>query len=195
MDTSCRTSPWARRSSGASAGDACAPRDAPRWTACGWPATTVSAKPNPPNDRRFKGVSYAARIDRTWPHGRQHGPSAARGRPPMRGLRQVAEGDRGVDPGQGRRCLVGRGSREEAGDAAGDLADGPGSGRGRDRQRPTTPPDAGDILIDGGNSYYVDDIRRAQELAEKGIHYVAVGTSGGVWGRERGYCLMIGGET
>ena len=54
--------------------------------------------------------------------------------------------------------------------------------------------DAGDILIDGGNSYYVDDIRRARELSAKGIHYVDVGTSGGVWGRERGYCLMIGGE-
>jgi 6-phosphogluconate dehydrogenase len=53
----------------------------------------------------------------------------------------------------------------------------------------------GDILIDGGNSYYVDDIRRAQELAPRGIHYVDVGTSGGVWGRERGYCLMIGGDT
>ncbi len=53
---------------------------------------------------------------------------------------------------------------------------------------------SGDILIDGGNSYYVEDIRRAKELAEKGIHYVDVGTSGGVWGRERGYCLMIGGE-
>ena len=52
----------------------------------------------------------------------------------------------------------------------------------------------GDILVDGGNSYYVDDIRRAQELAPKGIHYMDVGTSGGVWGRERGYCLMIGGE-
>jgi len=52
----------------------------------------------------------------------------------------------------------------------------------------------GDILVDGGNSYYVDDIRRAQELGPKGIHYVDVGTSGGVWGRERGYCLMIGGE-
>jgi 6-phosphogluconate dehydrogenase len=52
----------------------------------------------------------------------------------------------------------------------------------------------GDILIDGGNSYYVDDIRRARELAAKDIHYVDVGTSGGVWGRERGYCLMIGGE-
>jgi 6-phosphogluconate dehydrogenase len=51
-----------------------------------------------------------------------------------------------------------------------------------------------DILIDGGNSYYVDDIRRAKELATKGIHYVDVGTSGGVWGLERGYCMMIGGE-
>lgn len=54
--------------------------------------------------------------------------------------------------------------------------------------------ETGDILIDGGNSYYVDDIRRAKELASKGIHYVDVGTSGGVWGLERGYCMMIGGE-
>ncbi len=53
---------------------------------------------------------------------------------------------------------------------------------------------SGDILIDGGNSYYVDDIRRAKALAPKGIHYVDVGTSGGVWGLERGYCMMIGGE-
>ena len=53
---------------------------------------------------------------------------------------------------------------------------------------------AGDIIIDGGNSYYVDDIRRARELKDKGIHYVDVGTSGGVWGLERGYCQMIGGE-
>lgn len=53
--------------------------------------------------------------------------------------------------------------------------------------------EAGDILIDGGNSYYVDDIRRAKELAPKRIHYVDVGTSGGVWGLERGYCMMIGG--
>jgi len=52
----------------------------------------------------------------------------------------------------------------------------------------------GDIVIDGGNSYYVDDIRRAKELAAKQIHYVDVGTSGGVWGLERGYCMMIGGE-
>jgi 6-phosphogluconate dehydrogenase len=50
-----------------------------------------------------------------------------------------------------------------------------------------------DIVIDGGNSYYIDDIRRAKELGEKGIQYVDVGTSGGVWGLERGYCQMIGG--
>jgi 6-phosphogluconate dehydrogenase len=54
--------------------------------------------------------------------------------------------------------------------------------------------DADDILIDGGNSYYVDDIRRARDLSAKQIHYVDVGTSGGVWGLERGYCMMIGGE-
>jgi 6-phosphogluconate dehydrogenase len=54
--------------------------------------------------------------------------------------------------------------------------------------------EADDILIDGGNSYYVDDIRRAKQLAPKRIHYVDVGTSGGVWGLERGYCMMIGGE-
>src|SRR5512136_1948456 len=51
-----------------------------------------------------------------------------------------------------------------------------------------------DIIVDGGNSYYIDDIRRAKELASKGIHYVDCGTSGGVWGLERGYCLMVGGE-
>ena len=54
--------------------------------------------------------------------------------------------------------------------------------------------EGGDILIDGGNSYYVDDIRRAKELTPKKIHYVDVGTSGGVWGLDRGYCMMIGGE-
>jgi 6-phosphogluconate dehydrogenase len=54
--------------------------------------------------------------------------------------------------------------------------------------------EAGDVLIDGGNSYYVDDIRRARQLAARRLHYVDVGTSGGVWGLERGYCMMIGGE-
>jgi 6-phosphogluconate dehydrogenase len=53
----------------------------------------------------------------------------------------------------------------------------------------------GDIIIDGGNSHYIDDIRRAKELRSKGIHYVDVGTSGGVWGIDRGYCMMIGGES
>jgi 6-phosphogluconate dehydrogenase len=55
--------------------------------------------------------------------------------------------------------------------------------------------EAGDILIDGGNSYYIDDLRRAKRLASQNVHYVDVGTSGGVWGLERGYCMMIGGET
>jgi 6-phosphogluconate dehydrogenase len=59
----------------------------------------------------------------------------------------------------------------------------------------TSKLDVGDIVIDGGNSYYIDDIRRAKELAAKGLHYVDVGTSGGVWGLERGYCQMIGGES
>jgi 6-phosphogluconate dehydrogenase len=54
--------------------------------------------------------------------------------------------------------------------------------------------EAGDIIIDGGNSFYVDDIQRAKDLTPKHIHYVDVGTSGGVWGLERGYCMMIGGE-
>jgi 6-phosphogluconate dehydrogenase len=54
--------------------------------------------------------------------------------------------------------------------------------------------EAGDVLIDGGNSYYVDDIRRQKDLRPKGIHYLDVGTSGGVWGLERGYCMMIGGD-
>src|SRR3954452_2417463 len=55
--------------------------------------------------------------------------------------------------------------------------------------------DEGDIIIDGGNSYYRDDIDRARALAPKGIHYLDVGTSGGVWGVERGFCLMIGGDS
>ena len=53
--------------------------------------------------------------------------------------------------------------------------------------------EAGDIIIDGGNSYFKDDVRRSQKLKERGIHYIDVGTSGGIWGLERGYCMMIGG--
>ena len=55
--------------------------------------------------------------------------------------------------------------------------------------------ESGDTIIDGGNSYYVDDIQRAKRLRSLGIHYLDVGTSGGIWGLERGYCMMIGGET
>ena len=77
----------------------------------------------------------------------------------------------------------------------GHMADGAGGGcRSIDRQAMAPLLDSGDTIIDGGNSYYIDDIRRAKELSEKGIHYVDVGTSGGVWGLERGYCMMIGGE-
>ena len=54
---------------------------------------------------------------------------------------------------------------------------------------------AGDIVIDGGNSHYADDMRREQELKARGVHYLDVGTSGGLWGLERGYCLMVGGDT
>ena len=52
----------------------------------------------------------------------------------------------------------------------------------------------GDVIIDGGNTFYKDDVRRGKALAEKGLHYIDVGTSGGVWGLERGYCMMIGGD-
>ena len=74
------------------------------------------------------------------------------------------------------------------------MANGPSGGGRLVHRRPPAHLEAGDVLIDGGNSYYVDDIRRARELASKQIHYVDVGTSGGVWGLERGYCMMIGGE-
>ena len=84
---------------------------------------------------------------------------------------------------------------EEADEAARDLADGAGGVVDETIADLLPHLETGDILIDGGNSYYIDDIRRAKELAAKGIHYVDVGTSGGVWGLERGYCMMIGGET
>ena len=76
------------------------------------------------------------------------------------------------------------------------MGDGAG-GRGRSVARPAGRRDSqrDDIIIDGGNSYYIDDIRRAEELQAEGLHYLDVGTSGGVWGAERGYCLMIGGDT
>ena len=86
------------------------------------------------------------------------------------------------------------GFREEAQDAAGCVADGSGGAVDSVLASLVTVLAPGDIVIDGGNSYYHDDIRRAEELKTKGIHYVDCGTSGGVWGLDRGYCLMIGGE-
>src|ERR1700726_2076644 len=70
----------------------------------------------------------------------------------------------------------------------------PAAVAGATLKEPAAKLEPGDIVIDGGNSYYSDDIRRAKELAAKSLHYVDVGTSGGVWGLERGYCQIIGGE-
>jgi len=135
-----------------------------------------------------KGGHSAARNDRTWPHGRQHG-------------RRLLAG--------GHQCVVFDRSPKAVEDVTRAKAVGASSIVDLVKQLETpraiwlmVPAAAvdptvssllphltpGDILVDGGNSYYVDDIRRAQELAQKGIHYVDVGTSGGVWGRERGYC-------
>src|SRR5215470_16958126 len=71
----------------------------------------------------------------------------------------------------------------------------PAAVTGRSLDHLTSMLDPGDAVIDGGNTYYRDDITRAKALAARKIHYVDCGTSGGVWGLERGYCLMIGGET
>jgi 6-phosphogluconate dehydrogenase len=76
----------------------------------------------------------------------------------------------------------------------GGLADGSSGGGGRHHRRPHAASQPGDIVVEGWNSYYVDDMRRAKELASHSAHCVDVGTSGGEWGRERGFCMMIGGE-
>ena len=92
------------------------------------------------------------------------------------------------------RLGVARGLRRQAEQAAGGLGDGPrGRDHGVDRLQLGDRLESGDAIIDGGNSYYRDDIRRGAKLAEKGIDYIDCGTSGGVFGLERGYCLMIGG--
>ena len=104
-----------------------------------------------------------------------------------RGDELAGEGATGADDA--------RGLRGHAREAAGDLDHGARGDRPARRSTSSSAllePD--DIVIDGGNSYYRDDITRAKALAESGIHYVDCGTSGGVWGLDRGYCLMIGGE-
>ncbi len=85
------------------------------------------------------------------------------------------------------------GPRRPARRAAGRVADGAGRVRRRHAGRARAAAGPGDVVVDGGNSYYVDDIRRSKALAEEGIDYLDCGTSGGVFGLERGYCLMIGG--
>ena len=142
-----------------------------------------------------QGATHATRNDRPGPDGSQHGAPADRRRTLLRRLRH----------GPRRRCRISSGTRRRV------PLRSPISPAKLDAPRavwlmvPAAVVDktlaallphlaAGDIVIDGGNSHYVDDIRRAKELAAKGIHYVDVGTSGGVWGLERGYCMMIGGE-
>ena len=111
-----------------------------------------------------------------------------------RGTDLAAAGAAMAQRGRHRRRLA-RGPGREAGAAAARVGDGPRRpARRRTRSRRCAALlDEGDTVIDGGNSYFKDDVRRAKLCAEHGIHYVDVGTRGGVWGLERGYCLMIGG--
>jgi len=112
----------------------------------------------------------------------------------MRCLQQISETGRGTKSRGSRRSRVATRSGGAVIQAASDMADGARGSCGSEIADLLPYLDVGDVLIDGGNSYYVDDIRRARELGQKGIHYLDVGTSGGVWGLERGYCMMIGGE-
>ena len=140
-------------------------------------------------------MRHGTRHDRTGPDGRQHGAAPAAGRPPVRRLRSSIR----------KRCRhwskKGRSGRRRSKTSSQKLKKPraiwmmvPAAVVDPTLQDLVPLLERDDIVIDGGNSYYHDDIRRAAELKPKGIHYVDVGTSGGVWGLERGYCLMIGGE-
>ena len=138
---------------------------------------------------------HANRNDRTRSDGRQHGSPSYPWWPP--GCRERSDGRQGArvrrqGRGHGRRQR--RRARPEPRGAARHLDHASGRrGRRQDRAVGAAALE-GDIIIDGGNSHFTDDTRRARALAAKGIEYVDVGTSGGVWGLERGYCLMIGGN-
>ncbi len=144
---------------------------------------------------RKLGASDATGNDRFGTHGRQHGASSAQRRPRLcrvrRSRRQPSMRSRMKARSAPARCATWSRSwrsRERYGSWC------------RSRSWTRSAPNCcrylepGDTLIDGGNSHYIDDIRRSKALAERGIHYVDVGTSGGVYGLERGYCMMIGGE-
>ena len=157
----------------------------PGWRS--WPA---------PSMQRSRSEANADRRDRTRPHGRQHLSPPDEGGAPLRGVRRQRQAARGAGEGRCHSRRVARGDGEGArGKAARRLADAAGrpDHRGNGRDVSAACSSADDIIIDGGNSFYKDDIRRAKKLAEKRIRYVDCGTSGGVWGIERGYCMMIGG--
>ena len=130
-------------------------------------------------------------------HGRQHFSPPDENRPHLHRIRRQRQAARGAREG-GRhggsvtgRC--GQGPQGKAARGMGDVAGRPNYRNDDRASRLLLEQD--DIIIDGGNSFYKDDIRRAKEFAAKGIRYIDCGTSGGVWGIDRGYCMMIGGQS
>ena len=139
---------------------------------------------------------HATRHDRPRPDGRQHRPPADEERPHRRGLRQGCEGGRRRSPAKARpaptRWKISCAKLEKPRTAwvmlpAGEITEATIEALAKLMQ-------PGDVIIDGGNTFWQDDVRRGEALKSKGMHYVDVGTSGGVWGIERGYCMMIGGD-
>ena len=139
--------------------------------------------------------AHAIRNGGSGPHGREHDAAADARRASTRGLRSQPGRCQATGGRRSDGIVVARRSRREADASARGVDHGSGgrSHRSRRCRNWRQHLQSGDTIIDGGNSYFKDDVRRAKELKGKGIHYIDVGTSGGVWGLERGYCMMIGG--